>query len=163
MMVDVNNNHKVKFLTDNNLGRLAKWLRLLGYDTSSYKKVSLLSLSNIARKEERIFLTSSRKNAGLKIFDNTILIHSSNIFEQLQELNAKLNLNFENAFTRCNLCNQLLRKIDKEKVVSLVPDYVYQTSDHFEICRNCGRIYWEGTHNQAILDKFKEIFITRDE
>jgi len=162
-MIDMSNNNKVKFLVDNNLGRLAKWLRLLGYDTSFYKKVSLLSLSNIARKEERIFLTRSRKNAGLKIFDNTMLIYSTKIFEQLRELNTKLNLTLENAFTRCNLCNQLLRKIDKEKVVSLVPKYVYQTSDHFEICRNCGRIYWEGTHKKVILDKFKEIFLKRDE
>lgn len=147
-----------KFIADVNLGRLARWLRLLGYDTLYYKSVSLLSLSNIARKEGRIFLTRSRKNVCLKIFDQTLLISSSNVSEQLNALSPFLTLSSERVFSRCSLCNRMLYEVEKEKVKNLVPEYVYQTSEQFKTCRNCGKIYWQGTHIKAMIDIVKGIF-----
>jgi len=150
-----------KFIADNNLGRLAKWLRLFGYDTLYYQKLSLFNMSRIARDEERIFLTRSQKNARLKIFGNAVLIRSSDIFEQLKELASELDITPIAPFCRCSLCNQKLNQIEAEKVRNLVPDYVYQTNERFMICRKCGRIYWPGTHNRAIKERFAEI-INRD-
>ncbi len=148
----------MKFIADTNLGRLAKWLRLIGYDTLCYKNISLFNMSRIARKERRIFLTRSRKNVRLKIFENAILINSSHIIEQLKELASEFDIIPVAPFSRCSLCNQKLNQIEKEKIENLVPDYVYRTNDRFMICRKCGRVYWPGTHNQAIEKKLEEIF-----
>jgi hypothetical protein len=147
-----------KFLVDDNLGRLAKWLRLLGFDTGFYAAVSLPVLSRLANKEGRIFLTRSKKNAGLKIFDKSLLIKSSGIFEQLRELSPLLVFSPEKMFTRCSLCNNKLVDIEKERVTGLVPEYVYQNQQRFNICRKCGKIYWQGTHNREILQIAKDIF-----
>ncbi len=151
-------NSNKKFVADINLGRLAKWLRLLGYDTLFFKSCSLLALGNISRKENRIFLTRSSKNARKKIFERVILINSPNIFEQLKELSSELDYYPDRILTLCSTCNHELFQVDKEKVRGLVPDYVFKTNETFSTCRNCGRIYWKGTHNRAIIDKFAEIF-----
>ena len=149
---------KTKFIVDVNLGRLARWLRLLGYDTLYYQSVSLSTLSNIARQEGRVFLTRSRKNAQRKIFGQAILISSSNVREQLAELSPLLTYSPENVFSRCSLCNSMLYEVEKERVKKQVPEYVYQTNEQFKTCRNCGRIYWQGTHIKAMIDILKDIF-----
>lgn len=148
---------KKKYLADVQLGRLTKWLRLLGFDTAYYKSASLFTMSRIAKQEGRIFLTRSRKNARSKLFEAVVLIHSAYIDDQLQELLKESSFTHERMFTRCSLCNQTLNDIEKEKVVSLVPDYVYRNNDHFKLCRKCGRVYWKGTHHRAVLEKLAEI------
>ena len=149
---------KKKFIVDVNLGRLAKWLRLMGYDTLYYRSCPLIAIANISRKENRIFLTRSSKNACSKIFEKVILINSPNILEQLKELAPELDYHPEKILTLCSVCNHDLYHVDKEKVFGMVPEYVFRMNQNFRTCRSCGRIYWKGTHNQAIIDKIEEIF-----
>lgn len=149
-----------KFVADTNLGRLAKWLRILGYDAVFYKDVSIFTLSRIANSENRIFLTRSQKITNRKLFDHVRLIKCDYVFDQLQELQCLITDDEEYLLTRCSICNKLLYEVEKQKLESLVPTYVYQTNVQFKICRACGKIYWSGTHNEEIKKKLKEVFST---
>lgn len=147
------------------LGRLARWLRLLGYDTLYYPSVEDRVLLKIARDDDRILLTRDAhlvKIRGLKKF---LLIKENNPFKQLREVFVAFNLksytdNFETAriLTRCAVCNSVLTVIQKEKVKELVPEYVYQTSDAFKQCPHCKKLYWRGTHPEKFKKKLSEIF-----
>ncbi|MCB5230753.1 MAG: Mut7-C RNAse domain-containing protein [Candidatus Cloacimonas sp.] len=139
-----------KFIADVNLGRLAKWLRLLGYDTLFHKNISIYTLTRLANSEKRIFLTRSVKNYNKKIFDEKILLKNDLVFEQLDELRSIIRYDEAFAFTRCSACNSLLVEVDKPRIKSLVPSYVYETNDLFKLCRSCGKIYWKGTHKDEI-------------
>jgi uncharacterized protein with PIN domain len=147
-----------KFLVDINLGRLAKWLRFLGYDTLYYQKVSLYALSRIANSEKRVFLTRSEKNSRLKIFNDSILIKSSNFLEQLSELKSLITLDQELLFSRCSLCNKPLFSVEKEKLAHLIPEYIFQSQQDFKICRACGKIYWNGTHQHKISNELEKLY-----
>ncbi len=158
VMNDTDLNSSKKFIVDDNLGRLAKWLRMLGFDTLFSKSASLYGMSRKAGEKGRLFLTRSRKNAGSKMFERAFLIKSSAVFEQLKEIAPILDIEKERLFTRCSICNEVLHEIEKEKVSSLVPDYIYRNNERFKKCPDCGKIYWKGTHNKAIMSKIEEIF-----
>ena len=147
---------KKRFLVDVNLGKLARWLRLLGYDTLFYRSISIFDLSRIAKSEGRIFLTRSHKNANKKLFARALLIRSSKVMDQLKELSGSLDLGDGEMLSRCSLCNNELTLIDKERIASLLPTYIYETHNEFRSCRKCGKIYWQGTHQKKILERMNE-------
>lgn len=151
---------RLKLVADSNLGRLAKWLRILGYDVAFYKDVSIITVSRIANSENRIFLTRNQKIANRRIFDYVRLIKSDHIFDQLQELLDLITDDDDFLFTRCSVCNKLLSDIEKQKLESLVPTYIYQANEQFKICQACGKIYWSGTHYEEMKKKLKEVFRT---
>ncbi len=135
----------MKFLADNMLGRLATWLRLLGYDTAYLPRLDDAELARIARGEDRILLTRDvelTRRRGLRY----VLIESEKIEEQLEQLARTLHLTTQEAFSRCAVCNVLLEQVGKEEVRSSIPPYVFQTQEHFRRCPQCGRVYWRGTH-----------------
>ena len=143
-----------KFIVDGMLGRLARWLRLLGYDTLYENSADKNIILNFSRKEGRLILTRSRQLADREKID-LFLIKSSNPEEQLKEVIKGLNLKLDEKvfFSRCSLCNLLLRKVDKEDVKDRLPPYVYKTLKEFSECPNCHRLYWEGSHWQHIRNK----------
>jgi len=137
----------LKFIATTELGRLSKWLRILGYDvayeTSNQKaKISLKSL-----REDRIILTRN-----LHFFKPTshkvLFVKSTNYKDQLKQVIKDLNLkiNKDNMFIRCVMCNEYLREIAKDRVKDKVPPYVFKTHNDFMQCKECQRIYWSGTH-----------------
>ena len=105
-----------KFLLAENLGRLAKWLRFLGYDAALFKKIDFDNMIRIANKDNRIILTRNRKEAKNKKKFKRIFIKTENYLEQLRELNNILEFNENYIFSRCSECNRLLYKIEKEKI-----------------------------------------------
>ncbi len=137
----------MKFLVDFMLGRLCKWLRLLGYDAEYFLPGKKSDLIYRSLKEGRIILTRDTKISKKKAIKR-ILIKSDYIEEQMGQLFRELDLQIEykKVFTRCLVCNMEIKPIEKEKARGRVPSYVFQTQENFYICANCDRVYWKGTH-----------------
>jgi uncharacterized protein len=148
----------VKFVADVMLGRLARWLRILGYDTLYDPLAEDLALVRIARADGRILLTRDT-DLGRRRGVQAILIASQNVLDQVQQVLSTCQLDpSSDAFSRCAVCNVLLEPLDRETARGRVPTYVYHTQHHFHCCPECGRIYWRGTHwaaMQAQLDDWR--------
>jgi len=146
----------MKFAVDSMLGRLAKYLRFLGYDTL-YAENSMddLNLIKICREENRILLTRDKDLA--KRYENAYYVKSADYREQIRDVFKKFSLNLDNALTLCSVCNVKLEKVDKIYVKGKVPEFVYSSHDEFFICPNCGRIYWQGSHTKNIMKMLEEI------
>jgi hypothetical protein len=135
---------EVRFLADEMLGRLARWLRILGYDTA-YLSADDHVLVRLARAEGRILVTRDTELArrrGLR----AVLMESERVEEQVRQLLDDLGLTAGSSFSRCPVCNTPLEEVGKEAVADRVPPYVLRTQERFSRCLGCGRIYWRGTH-----------------
>ncbi|WP_457753273.1 DUF5615 family PIN-like protein [Thermococcus sp.] len=133
----------MKLIADMMLGRLARWLRLYGYDTV-YGIKDDDEIIEIAKKEGRIILTRDEELA--KRAKNVILIKSNKFEEQIKQL-MRLGFTFNELFpenARCPKCNGLIKEISKEKIKDKVPPGVYEKYNEFYICTECGQIYWPG-------------------
>ena len=140
-----------KFLVDFMLGRLGRWLVLLGEDAKYYRSPDEGGIIYRSLKEKRIILTRNRKLSRRKALD-IYLVKSEEFKEQLAEVINKFDITKDNKkiFSRCIECNQKLQTIQKEKVKKKVPAYVYETVEVFSVCDTCQKIYWKGTHSDLI-------------
>lgn len=152
--------NRKKFLLDENLGKLAKWLRMLGYDAVVYKSISLEKKIYLCNKERRVFLTRSNKIAKRNENFSRILIRTEKYDKQLQEIQDLIELEDVILFSRCLECNSKLRKVQVEKIEDLVPENVRYNFSDFKICRKCGKIYWNGSHYEAMKSKLKNLLTT---
>jgi len=137
----------MKFILTKELGRLARWMRILGFDTIYFKSDNIGTLIVEALRENRIIITRRKqKIEGLE--KQIVAIEGIELEEQLKEVREKLNLEIdeEKMFTRCTICNQILEEVEKEEIKNLVPEYVYKTQKFFMRCPRCKKIYWQGTH-----------------
>ena len=147
-----------EFIADAMLGRLARWLRILGCDVLYESSISDDDLIARAIREHRIILTMDRKLTERESAKNSLLIKSPSYKEQLKQVITHYNIDYKSGiFTRCLVCNNLLEPIEKEKIKDRVPPYVYSTQDEFDICQQCGRIYWSGTHRTKMLEMLDKI------
>jgi uncharacterized protein with PIN domain len=138
-------NEHVKFLADNMLGKLATWLRLLGYDTAYLPHADDPELAGIARAEDRVLLTRDVELTHRRAL-RTLLVESEQVEEQLVQVFRTYGLSVRQAFSRCAICNVPLQDADKSTIESDIPPYVRTTQDQFRRCPQCGRVYWRGTH-----------------
>jgi uncharacterized protein with PIN domain len=145
-------NAKHRFLVDAMLGRLCRWLRVLGWDTE-YVEGSLTE-DPLARAEaeNRILLT---RRQGIE--DNQLIFVESEILEdQLRQLEVQFKvLSQASPFTRCIECNAGLERVDKPEIKDSVPFFTYQTQTEFYRCPECKKVFWPGSHHQAMLKKVK--------
>jgi len=148
-----------KFLLDENLGRLAKWLRMLGYDTIVPKSISIDRKISLCIKERRIFLTRSKRIAKRREQFIRMMITEKSYKKQLYQLRELIN--FENELsTRCLECNNFLQPIDTKFINNIVPEMVLNNFSKFKICRKCGKIFWKGTHYQAMKRELNNLLTT---
>ena len=141
-----------RFIVDRMVGRLATWLRLLGYDTVSAGRLEDAQIARLAQQDDRIVLTRDRELARRKSI-RTLLIDSEEIDEQLAQVVRAYGLALRGAAPRCGLCNGVLAALPKEQAAGQVPPYVSQTQERFLHCSSCGRIYWRGTHWQRMQER----------
>lgn len=141
----------VAFIADSNVGKLARWLRMMGYDALFFNHIEDAELVRIAMEESRVVLTRDTQimkrrpvaSGQLK----AILAKSDNTRDQLVQVIKELGLDCRMAeFSRCMECNANLTSRDPYEVAGKVPPYVYSTQTHYMQCPACDRIYWRGTH-----------------
>jgi hypothetical protein len=152
------NDEPLRLLADGMLGRLAKWLRLLGYDTAYDSGATDLELARRARAEGRVLLTRDRELAARRGL-HTVLIQSQMLEEQVQEVQDDLGPPPHPALSRCAVCNGALEPVSHAEVADRVPPYVLRTQSEFYRCPGCERIYWPGSHLEAmrdLMEKFTE-------
>lgn len=151
-----NDDQRLRLLADGMLGRLAKWLRLLGYDTAYDATASDPELARRARAEGRVLLTRDHELAARRGL-RTLLIQSQVLEEQVREVRAGLGPPSQPALSRCAVCNSVLEPISHDQAARRVPPYVLRTQTEFRRCPGCDRIYWPGSHLRAMdaqLDGF---------
>jgi nucleoside-triphosphatase len=140
------------------LGRLARKLRMLGYDVFYRAGIEDNDLKRIALRERRVLLTRDREIVETSLPIDVRLIESDDVGEQLVQVVRDLGLSAGPcSFTRCTECNEPLVRMDKEEVRDLVAPYVYRTQDAFAHCPSCGRIYWEATHVEQARQWLRDV------
>ena len=137
----------MKFITSKELGRLCKWLRIMGFDTAYISELEKRELIIKSLREDRVILTRDSK---MSVYSGTRTIHVKSDFveEQVRQVVNELGIkpNRDKFFTICVICNAPLRKAAKSDIKEKVPPYVYQTQESFMKCDICDRVYWQGTH-----------------
>ena len=152
-----------KFVTDAALGKLAKWLRLLGYDTIVFPKQTGREMLRLADVEKRIVLTRRKDMLERQFSGRLYLVEGIEIAHQLKEVIRKYTLKINNQamFSRCIKCNEKLISITREEVCNLVPPFVFENSSAYNKCLNCCKIYWSGTHQRNALQYLKQNVFTQ--
>jgi uncharacterized protein with PIN domain len=153
---------EITFIVDSNAGKLARWLRIMGYDTLFFKDIEDGLLVEIAMKEGRVVVTRDTQIAKRRVSANgslrVILSRDDDPKRQLLQVMKELNLDCRQLqFTRCLECNRRLVSRSKEEVKDLVPPYVFGTQTQYMQCPSCRRIYWQGTHWQRMKKALEEI------
>jgi len=142
----------VQFVADGHLGRLARFLRLLGLDTVYDRAWADADLVRISSSERRILLTRDvglLKHTGVT---HGSYIHSSDPREQLIEVVRRFHLARKLApFTRCMACNGELAPIDKDEIAHRLPPETRAHIDAFQMCASCDKVYWQGAHHHDLL------------
>ena len=151
----------LKFIIDNNVGKLAKWLRIMGYDTLFFNGINDSRMIAVALAEGRVILTRDTQIMKRGVVTRgqlkAILIKSDDPELQMHQVIDTLNLDCQlRPFTICLECNQSLVERSKEEVKDMVPPYVFQTQSQYMECPACHRIYWRGTHWQAMTKKLEQ-------
>lgn len=151
-----------RFIADQNVGKLAKWLRMMGYDTTIFQGEDDSRLVRIAMDEDRVILTRDTHIIRRRVAKNGLLkviqIESDEPGAQVREVVRALKLEYpSHAFTLCLECNQPLQARSKQNVKDRVPPYVFQTQSHYVECPACHRIYWRGTHWAAMTKKLEKV------
>jgi uncharacterized protein with PIN domain len=148
-----------RFIVDVMLGRLAKWLRIIGYDTLYFRKIEDSQLIRMAVREGRILLTRDIELFNRGGFQG-LLIDSADLKTQLAQVieEAELRPKIKTS-VRCPRCNEGLKAVQREQIRGLVPKYVYATQREFSRCPRCERIFWRGTHWQRIERRLREMGI----
>ena len=140
------------------LGKLAKWLKILGFDALFFNKIEDDDLLSRARKEKRILLT---RDTGLieKAKDvETLFLESEEWRDQVKQVLDKFSLwERVNPHTRCIDCNVKLKDLPKKNAKNLVTPFVYKHADSFALCPGCGRVFWRGTHFKDMEFKIEEL------
>lgn len=146
-----------RFVLDVHLGKLARYLRMLGFDTlyeNNYTEARLLFISD---DEKRILLTRNRELLQDPSVERALLIESEDPRFQLVQVLRRFDLfNSTAVFQRCMCCNSLLEPVAKQDILYRLPPKVRLGFDEFQQCRSCDKVYWKGTH----FERMKEFIRT---
>jgi uncharacterized protein with PIN domain len=151
------------FLLDAALGRLARYLRMLGYDASYLKDAPGPDVLRETLRTGRTLLTRRRDLAERPDIES-YLVKSDRVLEQVKEVAVRFGLEMTHrAMTRCIECNVLLEPVAKVDVLEELPPHVRKTQNIFSRCPECGRIYWPGTHFARSLARLMRALDRGDE
>lgn len=151
---------ETRFLADVMLGSLARWLRILGYDTAYDNGIADADIVQLALREDRVVLTrDSRLCRRRALRGRHLLIESQRLGAQLAQVLEYLGgpVPSRLAFSRCVRCNGSLVALPRLEARGKVPPYVWKTQKEFKRCEGCGRIFWRGTHRERMLERLLEL------
>lgn len=150
----------MKFLCDQMLGTLAKWLRIYGFDTYYVNsEMDDAKLLEISKNENRILITRDKKLIQSARRENlkTIEIKTTDIDKQISNILGDIETDKTKILSRCILCNTKVEEIKKENVKGKVPERVFNNNEKFWFCMKCNKIYWKGSHYEKMIEKINEI------
>jgi len=143
-----------RFVVDTMLGSLARWLRMLGYDTAYAKDAEDDDIKSLATKEGRFIITRDRDLAAQP---GALMIQGEDLDAQLKEVHARFALSLDDSAIRCSACNGVLVDLPKEIASGLVPEGALENNDRFWKCEACGKAYWRGTHWIGIMERLRKL------
>jgi uncharacterized protein with PIN domain len=147
---------EIKFIADVMVGKLARWLRILGYDVLYSNTFDDDEIVMEAESAGRIILTRDTGLYGRRMRAQCVLIDSDDYKKQVRQVTRQFDLKAFNFLSRCLECNVLLEPIDKEDAFEKVPPFVYLSQDRFASCPSCNRVYWHGSHAEEMLRQFED-------
>lgn len=141
----------VSFVADVHLGRLARWLRLLGFDTLYDPAFVDAELAERSSQEGRILLTRDVELLKRRTVTHGYFVRSDDPRQQVVEVARRFHLDDHlRPFTRCMVCNDVLSEVDKADIADLLPAHTRRNYDEYRRCRGCRRIYWRGAHHDEL-------------
>jgi uncharacterized protein with PIN domain len=153
---------ETRFIADAMLGKLARWMRVLGCDVEYFPAIGDRELVELAASSGRLILTRDtllvrRRRAR----DNHFFVEGDDFRSQLRQVVERFAIDpYARFLTRCLACNSLLAEIGKGDVRERVPPYIYETEAEFRVCPVCRRIYWQGTHRQGMAREIAQLLKT---
>ena len=143
-----------KFIVDANVGRLARWLRIMGHDARFAPDVEDGELVRLALAEGRAVITRDRHVMRRRAIAtgrvSALLITGDRLGEQLRQVIDAFGLDAAAVLSRCVECNEPLRPVEREAARDRAPAYVFETQESFVECPRCARLYWRGTHSASM-------------
>ena len=140
----------IRFIVDANVGRLARWLRIMGYDALFVAGIDDAELVRLSQRDRRAIITRDRlvmrRRAIASGRLSALLVSGDRLEDQLRQVVEAYGLDATGGFSRCVECNETLRAVEREAAQGRVPAYVYATQETFVECPSCRRLYWRGTH-----------------
>ncbi len=150
----------MKFLCDQMLGTLAKWLRIYGFDTFyANSKITDEELIEISKIEKRVLISRDKELIQIAKRENikTIELKTIDIDEQLISVLDDLKFDKTQILSRCIKCNSEVEEINKNEIKKKVPNKVFENNKEFWFCKNCSKIYWKGSHYEKMIEKINNL------
>ena len=147
------------FAAENTLGKLAKWLRILGFDTLFDSGAGGLEFFRTV-SPDRLLLTRTG-SVGIHLrSDRLLFIRANEPRQQLIEVIRRLDIGLADIapFTRCVECNQRIEAVQKRRIRDKVPDFVYESHENFQQCPRCRKIFWQGSHANRVMEHIRQLF-----
>ena len=144
---------ETRFILDTHLGRLAAYLRMLGFDTLYRNDTQDEELAMLSSKQKRILLTRDRGLLKRSLVTHGYYIRETSPRRQLVEVMRRFDLSSSiQPFRRCIRCNHLLQPVNKEIVAEHLPPSTRANHQEFQRCTSCGRVYWKGSHYERMAE-----------
>ena len=151
----------MKYLCDQMLGTLAKWLRIFGLDTFyANSEMDDSELIEISKKEKRVLITRDKNllQKAKKEKIGVIEINTTDIDEQIKKVLNQEKVDKKKVLSRCILCNSDLDEVEKVEIEKKVPKRVFESNEKFWLCPKCKKVYWKGTHYENMIEKIKSFY-----
>lgn len=148
-----------KFIADAMLGRLARWLRVMGCDVEYFPEIGDAELEERSGRSGRLVLTrDTLLIRRRRVRDNCFFVEGDHYRDQVRQVVRAFAIDpFGRFLARCLECNALLSDLDGKSAEGRVPPYVFATQKRFQVCPDCSRIYWGGTHRERMKAELQEI------
>ncbi|SFR41981.1 hypothetical protein SAMN05216203_0138 [Marinobacter daqiaonensis] len=156
---------ETRFAADAMLGRLARWLRALGYDTRYSATIDDHDLVELSDRESRILLTRDRHLVTFLRPRRSVLLESGSPLSQLREVAeaCPIEMKENHLFTRCLLCNAPLHEVTATEIANRVPEESRNREGPFLCCPECGRVFWYGSHVRRMRATLERVFPSHHE
>lgn len=156
----------MKFVIDTNVGRLARWLRMMGYDAVLFHELDDGLMVKLALMQGRIIITKDsefmKRRAITSHRVKAVLVSGDDPDSQMQKVISELKLNTHfKPFSRCLECNAVLLPRDRDGIEGEVPPRVYEKQEQYMECPTCHRLFWQGTHWEDMCRKLQQFEVER--